>query len=164
MAKLELKFGDLFDSDADAVGHGTNTHGAMGAGIAVLFRRKYPEMYKLYHSLCKNQMNELAGTTYLYSTDEGKFRYVANIFSQTAPGPTARTELLVSGLKDAFEKLEADPELKNPTLAIPLIGCGIGGLDWDDDVYPALKELVNELPRGNRLIVVSNEPREGFTA
>lgn len=166
MATLELKFGDLFDSKADAIGQGTNTHGKMGAGIAVLFKRKHPEMYERYRKICEVFGDDLGGSTYLYfkglDNSDGDYSYIANIFSQKAPGANATVELLISGLKDAYGALWGEAEIESPSIAIPLIGCGIGGLDWDADVYPALKELVAELPADWKLTVVSNEPREGF--
>lgn len=166
MATLELKFGDLFNSDADAIGHGTNTHGLMGAGIAVLFRKKHPQMYARYNELCKIFGDDLGGSTFLYfSDDEAEgYSHVANIFSQKAPGANAKVDLLVDGVKDAFAALWGEAEIDEPHLAIPLIGCGIGGLDWDSEVHPALKKLARELPAGWKLTVVSNEPREGFVA
>lgn len=165
MAKLELKFGDLFDTKADAIGHGTNTHGLMGAGIAVLFRKKFPDMHERYKALCKIFGDDLGGSTFLYFADNiggPNFSYVANIFSQKAPGANAEVELLLDGIKDAYAALWGEQEIDAPHLAIPLIGCGIGGLDWEVDVYPALKDLAASLPKSWTLTVVSNEPRPGF--
>lgn len=44
--------GDLFDIDLPAIGHGCNSRGSMGAGIAVQFRRRYPDMYREYKRRC----------------------------------------------------------------------------------------------------------------
>lgn len=164
MATLKLKYGDLFKTSADALGHGTNTHGKMEAGIAVLFRKKHPQMYDRYKKLCEIFGDDLGGGTFLYFSDDEQYgySYVANIFSQKAPGATAKVELLVNGVKDAYAALWGEYEIENPRLAIPLIGCGIGGLDWDTEVHPALVELAEELPENWKLTVVSNEPREGF--
>lgn len=167
MATLELKFGDLFKAEADAIGHGTNTHGKMGAGIAVIFRKKFPEMHERYKTLCNTFGDSLGGRTYLYFADylgDPGYSYVANIFSQKAPGANAEVGLLVDGVKDAFAALYGDQEIEKPRLAIPLIGCGIGGLDWDRDVYPALKDLTKSLPKNWELSVISNESRKGFSA
>ena len=50
---LELRVGDLFEcGDADAIAHGCNCAGAMGAGIAVQFKRRWPEMYAEYRRRC----------------------------------------------------------------------------------------------------------------
>lgn len=166
MATLNLKFGDLFEVEADAVGHGTNTHGLMGAGIAVLFRKRHPEMYERYNELCKIFGDELGGHAYIYLSDNQapNYNYVANIFSQKAPGANAKVDLFVNGVKDAFKQLWAENEIEAPHLAIPLIGCGIGGLEWETDVYPALLELTANLPEDWTITVVSNEPRDGFEA
>jgi len=167
MATLELKFGDLFNSDADAIGHGTNTHGQMSGGIAVLFKKRHPRMHERYQELCEIFGDDLGGSTFLYfdeqpNTEPLPYSYIANIFSQKAPGANATVELLIDGLKDAYAALWGEAEVDEPHIAIPLIGCGIGGLDWDRDVHPALIELTSELPADWKLTVVSNEHREGF--
>lgn len=165
MATLELKLGDLFQTEADAIGHGTNTHGLMGAGIATVFRKRHPQMYARYKELCGIFGDDLGGHTYLYFSDyeAESYDYIANIFSQKAPGANAEVELLIDGVKDAFAALWGEQEIERPHIAIPLIGCGIGGLEWAE-VHSALKDLTAELPSDWKLTVVSNEPRKGFSA
>ena len=52
---LVIVAGDLFANvhDVQAFAHGCNCQGSMGAGIAVTFRTRYPEMYEQYRALCK---------------------------------------------------------------------------------------------------------------
>lgn len=170
MAKLNLKVGDLFegqkhdpaqDGAITTIGHGVNADGLMGAGIAVLFRKKYPQMFQQYKQLCENFGDWLGGRTYLYFDGEHWDGHIANIFSQLRPGANAQLELLVDGVKDALVQSYAVTE-KAPHLAIPLIGCGIGGLDWVSEVRPALEQLVEELPESWQITVYSLEPLEDF--
>ena len=53
--------GDLFANrvGAQALAHGCNCPGSMGAGIAVGFRDRYPEMYAEYRRRCKTSPREL---------------------------------------------------------------------------------------------------------
>ncbi len=53
--------GDLFANDyqAQALAHGCNCQGSMGAGIAVGFREHYPAMYEEYHRRCKAKPRHL---------------------------------------------------------------------------------------------------------
>jgi O-acetyl-ADP-ribose deacetylase (regulator of RNase III) len=46
--------GDLLTSACLALGHGVNTLGSMGAGIAVEFRRRWPAMYDAYREPCRS--------------------------------------------------------------------------------------------------------------
>lgn len=162
MAILELIQGDLFNAKADAIGHGTNTKGKMGAGIAVLFKKKFPSMHELYVELCETFGDELGGRTYLYFDGINSDTYVANIFSQKKPGANAEVDLLIDALKDAYMKLRFEAEIEDPHLAIPLIGCDIGGLDWTTEVRPAVEELMEELPKDWKLTIYSLIPREDF--
>ena len=51
---IYIKEGDIFKVDGvTSYAHGCNCAGAMGKGIAVQFKTKYPEMYKTYKQMCK---------------------------------------------------------------------------------------------------------------
>ena len=116
--------GDLFTSDAPAIGHGVNCQGVMGAGIARTFRDKYPGMYKWYRECC--QGNSLKpGEVLDWADDEGKI--ILNIVTQDLPGANAKFTYLIAGLVNACVYLKYDGIDR---LAIPRIGCGIGGLNW----------------------------------
>lgn len=128
--------GDMFQSDAEVYGHGVNTVGAMGAGIAAQFRANYPEMYEQYRHHCvAGTLTEGKSFVYVVSTTH----WVANIASQDMPGPAARYEWLMTGLAATYNaiKLDGDPGFR---LALPQIGCGIGGLDWN-----IVKVLITEM-------------------
>lgn len=112
---------DLFDTDLPALGHGVNLQGVMGAGIAVGFRERFPEMMPAYREWC--QYAE-PGQALVYRVKDG--RYVANIASQRLPGRDARYEWLTTGLATAATDLMYSGVRD---LALPWIGCGIGGLD-----------------------------------
>lgn len=118
-------FGDLFTSDAPAIGHGVNCKGVMGAGIARIFRDKYPDMYSYYKECCTDYPGLKPGECLDWKTEDGK--YVLNIASQDEPGANAKFTYLIAGLANAciFLKYEGINRF-----AIPRIGCGIGGLNW----------------------------------
>lgn len=132
------KFGDLFTTDAPAIGHGVNVHGKMGAGIAVQFRKRFPIMYYIYTELCAD------GTMVPGSvlTDPNGPPVVYNIASQDLPGAHARLEWLEEGLRTAL----SDAHSRGlDRVALPLIGCGIGGLD-EADVVPLMQQVESEYP------------------
>lgn len=131
------KEGNIFDSEADIIGHGTNTEGVMGSGIAVQFRDKFPTMHRDYVRLCRNIPNErLVGTAVLWGNYDGEgsewgrypLAYVANIFSQDLPGPHAKYEWAIKGINQVIN-FAIQNDLG--TIALPQIGCGVGGLNWD---------------------------------
>ena len=144
---VEYREGDLFDQpDVTAIGHGVNTVGVMGAGIAVLFRRKYPEMYRQYVLWCDTGVLQPGGCM----PWEADGRFIFNIASQKEPGSNATMEWLESGLRLAILQTRS---LGLNKLAIPRIGAGIGGLRWEET-----QEVYERLPRssaGFTLVVVS---------
>lgn len=125
MSVLIERTGDLFTTEATALAHGVNTAGLMGAGIAVKFKHAYPLMYKVYRHACKTGV--LVPGEVLAWTEGSHTVY--NIASQDKPGKHARLEWFESGLRDTLEMAAREG---TDVLAMPRIGCGIGGLDWVD--------------------------------
>lgn len=129
MTQLTEKTGSIFETYAQAIGHGVNTHGVMGSGIAVQFKQRFPQMYEEYRRRCF--AGELqAGGVYPYDAGPGqggKHLFVYNIASQAAPGANATYQWLLMGVAAALR--DAD-EKGIKTLALPRIGAGVGGLEW----------------------------------
>lgn len=122
---VEYREGDLFGQpDVKAVGHGVNTKGVMGAGIAVLFRRQYPEMYKQYVLWCDTGILQPGGCM----PWEGEDKFVFNIASQNEPGADAKVQWLVQGVEAAIAQAK---KIGLTKLAVPRIAAGIGGLTWE---------------------------------
>lgn len=48
--------GDIFSSPAEVIVNSVNTVGVMGKGLATEFKRRYPEMFKLYKEFCKQKI------------------------------------------------------------------------------------------------------------
>lgn len=116
--------GNLFDSTADAIGHGVNCYGVMGAGIAKEFRRLLPDMYTQYKLFCDAN---LLYPSFVFPWQSRK-KLILNIASQNAPGANAMMWALVDGV---IRAIEITADTGRTSLALPRIGCGIGGLAWD---------------------------------
>jgi O-acetyl-ADP-ribose deacetylase (regulator of RNase III) len=65
--------GDLFNLGLPAVGHGCNCAGAMGAGIAVEFKRWFPAMYQQYRRRCQQGGLQL-GDVFVWDRDPTSLR------------------------------------------------------------------------------------------
>lgn len=123
---VSVRKGDLFDEkfDFSAIGHGVNTQGLMGAGIAKEFRRRFPSMFTEYKHLCKYDILQPGGCFFWANPDLA----VLNLASQDQPGPTATYKWLAQSLFTGLMSLEAS---NRQSLGLPWIGCGIGGLNQD---------------------------------
>lgn len=137
---------DLFQFIVDnnmSFSHGVNCSDSFGSGVAGLVARYFPHVKKLYHHQCKSGFKPGSCQAIQISDDDGE-RYCYNIGTQIEPGPDARKTLITQGFINLFESL-FENEGVYPSVAIPKIGCGIGGLDWDDDVEPILDFLVRRV-------------------
>lgn len=143
---FEIIKGDLFDPEHnfDALAQGVNTYGLMGAGIAVPFREKWPQMYEEYKALCTKHGAHLGGLVHIHnpepvhelgtSLDFGNEPVmfidfgttIYNMFSQIAPGKDGRYPLL----RQSAIMVRQDAENERfEKVGLPWIGCGIAGLE-----------------------------------
>lgn len=143
---LQLVKGDLFDPahEFDGYAQGVNTQGAMGAGIAVPFKEKWPEMYKSYHKLCSKYGEALSGLAHVYHkemtgetglTEDGCPQLtidfgvsIYNLFTQTYPGQD-NAELRFVKTSAILMRQDAENHGDITRIGLPWIGCGIGGLE-----------------------------------
>ena len=116
--------GNIFEiPGVTSYAHGCNCIGAMGKGIAVQFRNKYPEMYATYHRMCKNNQYR-PGDCYAYNHGNG---YVFNLATQYDLRGASYT-FIKKSLKNMFMKADG-AGIKD--IAMPAIGAGLGKLNWE---------------------------------
>ena len=141
------RVGNLFDStDVQAIAHGVNCCGVMGAGIAVEFKRRYPLMFREYRKVCfapivnDDDIGMPWGTTFDW-LDETNNLVVFNLFTQ--PNINGRIGLASpESIYLCFHTMLNLALVKYPhvtDIGIPRIGAGLGGLEWDE-----VEEQVNQ--------------------
>ena len=147
-----IEFGDVFAlSGVDCYAHGCNCAGAMGKGIALQFRYKYPDMYIQYKELCKNGLFQ-PGDVFEYRQNN---ECVFNLATQK----DWKTKAIPDAIRSSVRKmLESATAQHINAIAIPKIGAGLGGLIWED-VKRILEEVVLCFPNVD-LIVVENYKQE----
>lgn len=128
--------GDMFDYEHEAYAHGVNTLGVMNAGIAVRFREMYPRMFTEYGRRCR--MRELLpGGCYEYVAPDGIV-----IFNLATQDSLEHATALY--LEDSVRRMfnyAYEHDIIN--IAMPRIGCGLGGLSLDA-LYKALKPFIQD--------------------
>lgn len=143
--------GDFFDYKADIRINTVNCVGVMGAGVALLFKHKYPE----YVKLC-NQGLIRPGKPHVWKSK--------NLFSESSEDiviinfPTkddwkkpSEYSYIIDGLKWLKTYLQDKP---NSTITIPALGCGHGGLDWEK-----VKEMIVDNLSGLETEMLVFEPK-----
>jgi O-acetyl-ADP-ribose deacetylase (regulator of RNase III) len=121
---LEWTAGDLFAAkDLPALAHGCNCAGSMGAGIAVEFRRRWPDMYAAYTQLCKDGRFQ-PGDVFVWEAPE---RTIFNLGTQK----TWRKKATLAAVEKSLIRLVEIADEKNISrVGLPRIGAGYGKLDW----------------------------------
>lgn len=127
-----IEFGNIFNLQGISnYAHGCNCAGAMGKGIALQFKNKFPKMYIEYKRLCKEGLFSL-GDIYTYEYGNG---IVFNLGSQN----TWKTKADINAIESSLIKMLSYAQQNNILkIALPKIGAGLGGLNWND-----VKFLIN---------------------
>ena len=148
-----IEYGNVFQlENVRNYAHGCNCAGAMGKGIALEFKKRYPEMYRQYKNLCEKGEFKL-GSVFPYNYGGG---YVFNLGTQQ----TWKTKADLKSIASALEKMLLFSEQNNLTkIALPKIGAGLGGLDWAK--VKGVIEAVSASYTNQELYVVENyKPQE----
>lgn len=132
---LTLREGDLFTSGLPALAHGCNCQGVMGSGIAAQFSKRWPAMYAEYRSRCATGEFR-PGDVMMWRDTDWRMPFspvtIFNLATQDQPGPDARLDALAVSVSRMLLLAERDAIA---AVGMPLIGCGIGGLEWADVGY-----------------------------
>jgi O-acetyl-ADP-ribose deacetylase (regulator of RNase III) len=133
--------GNLLDATADALVNAVNTVGVMGKGIALQFKQAYPANFRAYKEACHRGEVRL-GMMFTYETGlpDGP-RYIINFPTKAHWRSRSKLTDIQSGLADLRDVIR---ERNIRSIAIPPLGCGNGGLDWQD-VRPLIIEAFADL-------------------
>lgn len=134
-----IKIGNIFESSAITIVNTINCVGVMGKGIALEFKKRYPEMYKEYVSLCNNGEIKPGKPYYYYDLNGAS---IINFPTKDHWRSSSKLSYIVSGL-DWFRKNYESLGIES--IAFPPLGCGNGGLSWDL-VGPIMYYYLNDLP------------------
>ena len=141
MAEFIDAHGNLLKADAEALTNSVNTVGVMGKGIALQFKNAFPANFKAYEAACKKQAVRL-GEVFVF--DNGQLtppRWIINFPTKGHWRARSRIRDVADGLDDLRHVIE---ELDISSIALPPLGCGHGGLNWDE-VRSLIKERLGDL-------------------
>lgn len=118
---------DLFASRAEALVNTVNCVGAMGKGLALQFRNRYPDNLRLYQDECRAGRLRPGGLA-VCGPRHDMPRFIVNLATKDHFRDPSRLEWVVAGARELRQWAE-DRGVR--TIACPALGAGLGGLDWD---------------------------------
>lgn len=139
--------GDLFSTRVEVLVNPVNCVGVMGRGLALEFKERFPDNFQVYKRACDHGKIK-PGSLYTLPVNESivipsyRLRFIVNFPTKDHWRDPSRLEWIDSGLMELSRMIELNHV---QSIAIPAIGCGLGGLKWGDVKALMIKHLsVNE--------------------
>jgi uncharacterized protein YwgA/O-acetyl-ADP-ribose deacetylase (regulator of RNase III) len=123
-AMVKVLIGDLFTSKAHTLVNTVNTVGVMGKGVALEFKKRFPDMFEDYVRRCREGKVRL-GRPYLFRRLMPP--WILNFPTKDDWRSVTRLQDLIDGLT-YLERHYKDSGIQS--LAVPPLGCGQGQLEW----------------------------------
>jgi O-acetyl-ADP-ribose deacetylase (regulator of RNase III) len=138
---IETQRGNILQADAEALVNTVNCVGVMGRGIALQFRKEFPENFAAYKTACDR--DELRpGKMLVFPLHELQNpKYIINFPTKRHWKGKSRIEDIEAGLKTLVEEVR---QRGIRSIAIPPLGCGLGGLKWSE-VRPMIEAAFHSL-------------------
>jgi O-acetyl-ADP-ribose deacetylase (regulator of RNase III) len=130
------KQGDMFKGPERWLLHGCNAQGVMGSGVAKRVKELYPEAFLAYLAMAQSGQMKLGGLS--WSSEVGG-RVMFNGITQEFYGRDGKQYVSYEAIGDVIERLNHCAQYSDDYLtprrvlhvAMPKIGAGLGGGDWD---------------------------------
>jgi len=126
--------GDITETELKYIAHGVNCRNVMGSGVAKAIFTKWPDVKNNYHKYFE-RYGYLGEIHEAYSDSKVS---IINCFTQDKFGNSGKKYVNYAAVVTCFEKLSRLIP-KNEILAIPKIGCGLAGGDWN-----IVEQLIND--------------------
>lgn len=138
---IDYTSGDILQCEADALVNTVNCVGMMGRGIALQFKHAFPDNFKAYAAACRRG-EVRPGHMFVFATGAlSAPKYIINFPTKRHWRGKSRLEDIDSGLRALVEVIRNH---QIQSIAVPPLGSGLGGLDWND-VKPRIESALAPL-------------------
>ena len=135
---LELvEKGNIFNSSCEFLVNPVNCVGVMGKGLALEFKNKYPLNFEIYKKACDNASFHI-GNLLIVPVDN---KFIVNFPTKKHWRNKSDLEFIKIGLEELKVAIK---EFNIKSIALPKLGCGLGGLDWNE-VFDLIKDFHNSI-------------------
>lgn len=160
MTIIRYTTGDILRADAEAIVNTVNCVGIMGRGIALQFKNAFPINFRAYEAACKRDEVQ-PGKMFVFETHTlTNPKYIINFPTKRHWREKSRMEDIDSGLVALAEEIR---QRGIRSIAIPPLGSGLGGLNWED-VRPRIEAALRDLPDLEVIVFPPQPTRKGSAA
>ena len=150
---IEFRRGDIIGENAEALVNTVNCVGVMGKGVALQFKAAFPANFREYAAACRRG-EVVPGKVFVHETGQlTNPRFIISFPTKRHWRDKSRIEDIEAGLRSLRHEIESRGI---QSVALPAIGCGLGGLRWSE-VRPLIERTLGDL---NGVRVVVFEPGE----
>jgi len=151
---ITYRHGNLLQSDAEALVNTVNCVGVMGKGIALQFKQAFPANFNAYQKACKAEAVQPGKMLVVDTGNMINPRWIINFPTKTHWRAPSQISYIEQGLADLVRVIR---ENHIQSIALPPLGCGNGGLDWQQ-VQPLIEAALADLPDVEVLIYPPQQP------
>ena len=124
---IKIVQGNILLAEVEAIVNTVNTVGVMGKGIALAFKKSFPLNYNLYKGACaKNEIH--VGSMFVTRTNQFMPKYIINFPTKEHRKSHSEINFIIEGMVDLVSCIKG---MNIKSVAIPPLGCGNGGLEWE---------------------------------
>lgn len=140
---------DISTITRGVVAHGVNCQGVMGSGVAAALRRKYPQIFTVYKLICDMHTKNpewMLGMVDVVDINRGvdPDLFIVNCFTQERYGRDGQKYANLDAVAGSLERCFGLAQGFALPLFVPKIGCGLGGLSWENEVEPVVQKLADK--------------------
>ncbi len=151
---IEIVQGNILEAEAEAIVNAVNCVGVMGKGLALQFKKTHPANFEAYRRECAAGQVQ-PGRMFIHAMGRmDKPKYIINFPTKRHWRDPSRYDDIQAGLTSLVEEIR---RMGIGSIAVPPLGCGLGGLDWTE-VRSLIEAAFAELA-GVRVLLY--EPAEG---
>lgn len=146
----------IFDSECGYITNTVNTVGVMGAGLALEFRLRVPEMYRMYRDKCDRGEIQI-GKYWIYDKPNRTGKKILNFPTKRNFNQPSQLDYLSEGLEFFAENYQKD---QISSIAFPILGSHLGKIS-QNTALAMMEQYLENLPL--RLEIYANYYPDNLT-
>lgn len=152
MMQIEYIKGDLFSTKIKTIVHGCNAQGVMGSGVAKIIKERYPKAFDRYRKQYEQYNHLKLGHVIPVPcgdriNDPDNYKVIVNAITQDFYGRDGSRYVSYDAVAECMSTINKFFEVYGiDEVAMPQIGAGLGGGDWNVIASIIESELKNVKP------------------